>query len=378
MKVYGRSSVHEFLGDRIVYRNLVPVDRQLPSLAEVRTKLGLPEGLVPRKTAPEYARVIVHLLQAARKVDATGVSIRRLVFVGDTPMNDGTAFANICRAGDWPGLAFIGADREEPASVDLVERETGTIYVANRWRALLEFRQACRERGFPLDEATAVIIDLDKTALGARGRNDHTIDQARVAAVRRTVGSLLGDDFDPESFQSAYELLNQLEFHPFTADNQDYLAYICLILGGGLIPLDALVAEVRAGQMASFHQFIAEVNGRVEELPASLRRIHDDVYARVQLGDPTPFKAFRYTEYEATVAKMGWLDDNAPVADMLAKEIVITQEVRETALAWLDQGALVFGLSDKPDEASIPTGELAERGYLPIHRVQTHAVGSDA
>lgn len=376
MKNYGRASVHEFLGDRIVYRNLVPSDPRLPPLSEVGPKIGLPPDLVPRKTAPEYAQVIVHLLQQARALDVPGTPIQRLVYVGDTPMNDGTAFTNISDAGDWPGLAFIGSDRDEPAGVELVEREWGALYVANRWRALADFRQFCRDRSFPVDEATAVIVDLDKTAVGARGRNDHVIDQSRVEAVRRTVGDLLGDEFDPESFQAAYDLLNQLEFHPFTTDNQDYLAYICLILGSGLYPLDGLVADIRAGRMAAFQQFIAEVDDRVGELPASLRQMHGDIHARVLQGDPTPFKAFRYTEYLVTVEKMGWLAEGATIDALLADEIVITQEVRETALAWLGQGALLFGLSDKPDEASIPTRDLAAQRYRPIHRVDTRAVGT--
>ena len=227
-----------------------------------------------------------------------------------------------------------------------------------------------------MDEATAVIVDLDKTAVGARGRNDHVIDQARVEAVRRTVGDLLGDEFDPESFQTVYDLLNQLEFHPFTTDNQDHLAYICLIWAVGLYPLDGLVADIRAGRMAAFQQFIAEVDDRAGELPASLRQMHGDIHVRVLQGDPTPFKAFRYTEYLVTVEKMGWLAEGATIDALLADEIVITQEVRETALAWLGQGALLFGLSDKPDEASIPTRDLAAQRYRPIHRVDTRAVGT--
>ena len=378
MKNYGRASVHEFLGDRVVYRNLVPADPGLPPLAEVRPRIGLPEDLVPRKAAPEYARVIVHLLRQARAMDLPGATISRLILVGDTPMNDGTAFTNICQAGDWPGLAFIGADRDEPASVELIERDKEVLYVANRWQALADFAQFCRDQNFPIDEGTAIIVDLDETAVGARGRNDHVIDLARVDAVRRTVGDLLRDDFDRDSFQTAYNLLNQLEFHPFTADNQDYLAYICLILGSGLYLLDSLVAEVRAGRMASFQQFINEVDGRAGELPASLLQIHRDIHDRVRKGDPSPFTAFRSMEYRATVEKMGWLPEGTAVEALLADEIVITQEVREAALAWLGQGALLFGLSDKPDEASIPSSELAAQGYQPIHRVATHAVGTVA
>ena len=376
MKNYGYASVQEFLDDRIVYRNLVPSDPRLPPVSEVRRMIGLPPGLVPRKTAPEYAQVIVYLLQQARALDMPGIPIQRLVYVGDTPMNDGTAFTNISDAGNWPGLAFIGSDRDEPARVELVERERGVLYVANRWGALSDFRQFCRDRSFPVDEGTAVIVDLDKTAVGARGRNDHVIDQARVEAVRRTVGDLLGDEFDPESFQTAYDCLNQLEFHPFTADNQDYLAYICLILGSGLYSLDGLVADVRADRVAAFQQFIAKVDDQAGELPASLRQIHSDIHDRVLQGDPTPFKAFRYTEYLVTVEKMGWLAESATIDALLADELVITQEVRETALTWLGEGALLFGLSDKPDEASIPTSDLAAQGYRPIHRMDTRAVGT--
>jgi hypothetical protein len=308
-------------------------------------------------------------------LDRPGESIERLVYLGDTHLNDGTAFANICDAGDWPGLAFIAAENPSPATVEVVEEGGGSLYLANRWAALFDFDGFCRQQGFALDERTAVIVDLDKTALGARGRNDHVIDMARVEAVRRTVGDLLGGNFDPQSFQAVYERLNKTEFHPFTADNQDYLAYICLILGGGLYQLDSLVADVRAGRMNSFEQFINAVEARVEELPADLRLIHDQIYQLVRRGDPTPFKDFRYNEYQTTIGRMGQLSDDSPVEELLRDEIVITQEVREIALSWRKQGALLFGLSDKPDEASVPSEALASQGFRAIHRAETHAVG---
>jgi hypothetical protein len=375
MRNWGCTTVDEFLGDFIVYRNLQPLDPRLPPLAELRSPIGLPVDLIPRKSAPDYARVVVHLLQQARALGAHGTPIDRLVYVGDTQLNDGIAFTNICRAGGWPGLAFIGCERGDAAQIELREQKEGTLYLANRWAALLGFDEFCRERGCPPDERTAVIVDLDKTALGARGRNDHVIDLARVEAVRSTVGDLLEDDFDPEGFQAAYDCLNQPEFHPFTADNQDYLAYICLILGSGLNRLDVVVSSVRSGRLTSFQQFISEVDDRASELPRSLSGIHDSIYACVQQGDPTPFKAFRYSEYRSTVERMGWLDDDTAVGELMAREIVITQEERQVALAWRAQGALIFGLSDRPDEASIPSGDLAAQGYQPIHRVETHAVG---
>jgi len=376
MRSHGRASVHEFLGDFIVYRNLQPVDRRLPSLREVAPRVGLSDRRIPRKCEPTYAQVISHLLRQARVLDAPGASIERLIYVGDTQMNDGTAFGLICQAGGWPGLAFIGAERDEPAKVELVEHQEGTLYLANRWAALADFDRFCRDRGLVIDERTAVIVDMDKTALGARGRNDHVIDQARLEAVHHTVGALLAGQFDAVAFREAYDLLNKPEFHPFTADNQDYLAYLCLILGSGHHTLEALVAAVREGRLASFEQYLAEVDVRSARLPSELRVIHERIREAVGRGDPTPFKTFRRNEYRSTVERMGQLSDETPPTTLLQHEILITQEVREMALCWRQRGALLFGLSDKPDEASIPTEDLAARGYQPIHRVETHAVGS--
>ena len=69
MKVYGKAAISEFMGDRIVYRNLIPVDRRLPGLDEIREKVGIPAGMIPRKSEPDYARAIVYLLDLARRLD---------------------------------------------------------------------------------------------------------------------------------------------------------------------------------------------------------------------------------------------------------------------------------------------------------------------
>ncbi|HQE93180.1 MAG TPA: hypothetical protein PLH19_05325 [Anaerolineae bacterium] len=376
MQNYGLSSVAGILEDRIVYRNLNAADVRLPRLAEMRAAVGIPAPTLPRKSEVDYARVIVHLLRLSRALDAPGTPLTHLIFVGDTRLNDGTAFANICQAGNWPGVAFIGSEKDAPATVDITMEGGRALYLANRWTMLADFDDFCREQGFPVDERTAVVLDLDKTTLGARGRNDHVIDAARVAAVRHTVGALLGTAFDPQGFQAAYDQLNRPAFHPFTADNQDYLAYICLIVGSGLYEREALVEDIRAGRMQTFAQFIHAVDVRSAALPTDLRALHDEIYALVRAGDPTPFKAFRYHEYRETVARMGALPEEAAPQDLLAREICLTHEVRELMLAWRDRGALIFGLSDKPDEASLPSDDLHAVGYAPIHRTMTHVVGA--
>lgn len=375
MQVYGRTSISEFLQDRIVYRNLQPYDPFLPRLEDIRSRTGLPEQAVPRKNELNYARVIHQLLQVCQQQDGTA-EIARLVFVGDTRLLDGTAFSNLCRVSGWPGLAFIGSEDRQPAVVRVVtEGGDPPIYLSNRWAALEDFDRYCTAQGQVVGEGTAVVIDMDKTMVGGRGRNGQVIDGARMQAVEETVAGLLGSDFNLAAFKAVYEPLNQPEFHHFTADNQDYLAYVCLMLGAGLFDFNTLVANVHQGNMTTFQQFIDNVEQRRNELGGALSEIHQEIYGCVQLGDPTPFKAFRRNEYLLTVGRFGCLDDAAPVEKMLAEEIVITQEVRQIAMEWRRRGALLFGLSDKPDEASLPAPEQREQGYPPLHRAPTHAVG---
>ena len=73
---------------------------------------------------------------------------------------------------------------------------------------------------------------------------------------------------------------------------------------------------------------------------------------------------------------MGNLSDDQPVEAFLEKEIVITNEVNESVSNWRDKGALIFGLSDKPDEASVPSQPQVAQGFQPIHRTETHVIGS--
>jgi hypothetical protein len=378
MRSYGRTSIDYFLQDRIVYRNLQPFDPSLPDLAHFRSQLGLAEKVIPRKNEFDYARAILFLLQACQRQDDPFGKIERLVFVGDTRLLDGTAFVNLCQVSGWPGLAFIGSEDTLPAENQVVELEKkATLFLSNRWSALYEFDHYCSKSGQPIEAETAVVIDMDKTMLGARGRNAGVIDRVRMQSVEQTVGDLLGESFNRTAFQSVYEPLNQPEFHTFTGDNQDYLAYICLILGSGLVIYDDLVRRVRSGDMISFRQFIDEVEIQKKDLPEMLNAIHQDIYACVSAGDPTPFKAFRRNEYLLTVGRFGCLEDGAPVEKMLTEEIVITQEVRTMATEWRQRGALLFGLSDKPDEASIPSPELERQGFLPLHKTVTHSVGSE-
>ncbi len=376
MKLYGRAAVSEFLADNVIYRNLEPIDNRLPSLKDLHSSLGLPAGVTPRKSTKDYAQVVAKILAAARELDAPDIPIERIIFVGDTRLNDSTAFANICRAGNWSGRAFIGAENDGEKSIEIEGIDIGAIMVANQWQALADFQAYLADQNFEINEYTAILLDLDKTTLGARGRNDQVINQARVDAAILTIKEALGEKFDAEQFQSVYDYFNQTRFHPFTTDNQDYLVYICLMIGAGLYSQHGLKCSIDNEVLENFGEMLVHVDRRSVELAPEIRAIHKDVHQRIQSGDPTPFKAFRRAEFRATAARMGQLGSEVAIGERLTQEIVITHEVRELMLAWKSQGALLFGLSDKPDEASIPTPEMIAEGFRPIHQIETSVVGA--
>jgi len=363
-------SLHELLGDLVIYRKLEPCDARTPGLGELAPRLGLEPGRLPRKSEPEYAAVVVEILREAQAQRLPGRPLKRLLYLGDTWMNDRGAIQNLRT--HLPTLGFIGCD--EAGAPRRVQVEEG-VMITNRWAALTDFVEWVQSQGFTLDEETAAVIDLDKTAFGARGRNDGTIDAARVEAVRRTAEEVLGGTFDEGAFLPIYNELKRPPYHPFTADNQDYLTYICLMASAGVYPFDKLMDDLSSGRLRSFTQFIETCNRTLDQQQGHMIfPVHREVYDNHRQGDPTPFKTFRYREYLATVARMDALPDETQPEELFRREIVLTGEVMEVARLFKERGVLLFGLTDKPDEASIPPPELAAQGYLPLHRMTMKVV----
>ena len=364
-----RLCLADLLDDRVVYRTLEPCDPRLRGLAAIHGELGLLAGRIPRKAEPEYAAVVAHLMQQAQALRQAGRPLERVLYLGDTRLNDGTAARNLGR--HFPMRAFIGEDKlAEPARLETQDE----FVFANRWAALADFLRLVQSQGVALDAGTAVVLDLDKTAIGARGRNDRPIDQSRVDAALGLARETLGADFDLAAFRPLYDELHKSAYHFITTDNQDYLVYIALMASAGVVDASTLLDDLKARRLATFEEFAARCENRVSAFPA-LQPIHAEVAGNLRRGDPTPFKSFRYREYECTVARMDALPDDTPRQQLLAEEITITQEVAEAALQLRECGALLFGLSDKPDEASLPRPELAQRGYLPLHRITMKVMG---
>jgi hypothetical protein len=378
MKTFGLGSLHDVFGDAVTYRSLSPIDRKLPGFHDVARELGLGGQPPPRKSEPAYGTVVARLVRETRASATPGKPIRRIVYLGDTRMNDGNAFQSICRAGEWPGMAFIGSENGDVRKVSIERTETSGIALSNRWSALRSFETIAKDAGILVDESTAVLIDLDKTALGARGRNDAVIDQARLAAARSTVASILGPSFNAQCFERAYARLNQPDCHGFTGDNQDVVVYVCLIVGTGVFELESLVTRIRQGELRRFDGLVRDVEAVLGRLPNAARALHQEFRDLIDQGDVTPFKAFRRAEYRETVARMGVLPDTTGTEQRLRQEITLTAEVRETALRWRSRGALILGLSDKPEEACLPDEFQRELGFHPLHRAVTHIVGTEA
>jgi hypothetical protein len=373
---FGRARLADFCDNWVVYRNLEPVDKRLPGLKTAYYDMELRSDLIPRKQDYPYAKVATWFLRQIQQIRGVKAPLSEVLFIGDTLFNDSQAYKNIRQYSGWQGSCFIGAERLEQDPTMAVDPDN--VYTANRWTMMVDWVRTLRSEGFHLDERTAVIIDIDKTALGAKGRNDKVIDRARLAGIYRTMDSILGSDFDQATFERHYAELNRSKYHQLTADNQDYLAYICLVLNTNLISIDEVMREVETNSLDSFEQFVRWVDSRMMINPAAsekLREVHESVNASVRNGDPTPFKRFRRQEFISTIEQMGNMPDTASVPELLQEEITITEEVFEIALWLKERKSIVLCLSDKPDEASMPHPRVSP-DLAPLHKAESHRVGT--
>lgn len=373
---FGRASLFDYFGDMVIYRNLEPLDRRIPGLKSAAYKMEISNDRIPRKQERDYAKAAIWFAKQAQKLRKGSTDLRELLFVGDTLYNDGQAYTNMKQISGWQGSCFIGSDKpQEPFKI---ETDKNHIFLTNRWAALSEWVRWSLEQGLQINERTAVIVDIDKTALGAKGRNDEVINQARLEGIYRTMTSVLGDNFDRASFERQYNELNRARYHLLTEDNQDYLAYICLVINAGLIAYEEVVEGVKNRSLENFEQFLRWVDSRMigrANTWESIRQVHEAVIGSVRTGDPTPFKRFRRQEFITTVERMGTMPDSASVAELLEREITLTNEVCELA-SWLQaRGCILLCLSDKPDEASCPDRRQPV-DLLPVHKTETHRVGS--
>ena len=182
---FGRSMLADLVGDWVVYRNLEPLDKRVPGLKNAGYRMGMTEEGIPRKLDKEYAKAALWICEEARSAAGFQDAAEELLVIGDTLVNDGTAYRNLATLSGWHGACFIGADRMEQEPRHSLDQDSN-LYLANRWSLLSDWLQTVRAQGFQLDSGTVVILDIDKTALGAKGRNDQVIDQAEKENFNKT------------------------------------------------------------------------------------------------------------------------------------------------------------------------------------------------
>ncbi len=342
-----QATIADLTADRVFYRDLEPCDPQLPRLRDLARALGIPGDQPPRKREPAYAHAALAIAQAAQ-AQRDGSALSALVVIGDTA-ND-RLLAEFTRTHcNFPAYAFIGADR--PMAPEELAWE-GDTAIATRWALLHLWATELARRG--IDWATtALLIDIDKTLLGPRGRSDGAIDDARAEGALAVAAEICGPDLPIAAFRRIYADLCHLDWHGFTLDNQDYVTATALLASTGTIDLEDLRMRVAAPEPFTFAELLADTAERT--LPA-LAPLHAELSRLVAIGDPTPFKAFRRAEFRATLERM---------AD---GRLTIGAELLALGHALAERGALIMAASDKPAESALPTPEQAAAGMLPLHR----------
>ncbi len=370
---FGTVALSEFLDDRLVYRNLQPIDPQYQGYNQCARTFGLDPVNLPRKADSAYAKVAVWITEHMQE-QRSNTEIEELLFIGDTYSTDGVVFEDMVDFARWRGSCFICA--EDPnVDPDLTWDEKQQVVTANRWHLLGAWMQELSAR-FALDERTAVIIDIDKTALGARGRNSKVINESRLESLHQALESQLisTGKFNFAEFRLVYDAISRPEFFPLTSDNQDYIVYIGLMVTTGIMTVKE-VSDLLVRKM-SFDQLVRWITTQAEnKFSMQMRQLHEQYQMCARNGDCTPFKQFRRQEFLNTVQHMGHLPTSVGPDQRLATELCITQEVRELSLFLRERGSLLMSLSDKPQEAVMPHPRW-HKGMQPIHRVLTHAVGT--
>ncbi len=367
------TTLSEFLDDRIVYRDLQPIDPQYQGYNQCARTFGLDPANLPRKTDPSYAKVAVWIAEHMQE-RRSDTEIEELLFIGDTYATDGVSFEDMIGFARWRGACFICIE-DLTASPGIIWDERQQVATANRWHLLGPWLQELSAR-FALDDRTAVIIDIDKTALGARGRNSKVINESRLDSLHQALESQLisTGKFSFAEFRLVYDAISRPEFVPLTGDNQDYIVYIGLMVTTGIMTLKE-VSGILAQKM-SFDHLVRWITTQAEnKFSMQMRQLHEQYQMCARNGDCTPFKQFRRQEFLNTVQHMGHLPAGTSPEKRLAEELCITQEVRELSLFMRERGGLLMSLSDKPQEATTPHPRW-HKGMQPIHRVFTHAVGT--
>ncbi len=328
---YKRGKLSDIFGNYIVFRELNPADKNLPQFSEIKTAHSLTK--LPRKKDEEYAKALYYIFSKAK-------DFNKVFYIGDTLMSDASVIKNFLK---FPEIETFGIITREGEIGKFEFREN--FLLSGRWADLEKAFSVCEEKVFRADERTVLIIDIDKTAIGARGRNDKAIDKARLDAIRELAEEIFGK-IDEEKFSKAYQIANKKEFFYITEDNQDIVYLLSFFVYEGTVSED----ELSGKKFENAKELIEKVSVR----NPVLKKYAETILKNIEGKNPTAFPEFRKKEFLKTIARADFLPDKTPVAELLSEEITITGEVYRLALKLKKRGVLVFGVSDKPALSTMP------------------------
>jgi FMN phosphatase YigB (HAD superfamily) len=339
-------SVTDLFGPQIMLRDIEPRSPALDGIETFREEFGWDETYVPRKNEPEYGQALLRILGGA---DAAGPE--RIVYVGDTLLNDGGAIRSLQQHGPrgrvWGFLC--GATKTELERDVILDR----VYFGSAWSSLAPFFDYSRADGLVLDSGTWVLFDLDQTVYAAKGRDDEPLVRARWDAIRDYLASIVPSyRFDPERAEALYREFDRDEYHPVTRDNLDYVVLLVLAAAAGLADATE-IRDYANSERPSIGTLADELRRR-----AAMRVGHEDVDAVLNAvkavsfnaarGDATPCKDFRRFECLAMAARM-----RGDIADGDQARILLNREVVDFISRLRQTPARLFAVSDRPIEAAV-------------------------
>ncbi len=330
-----KGKISDLIGDNIFFRELNPQNPDLIPIDVILFRLNLDR--IPRKKDPEYPKVISCYLNLLGDFD-------RILFLGDTMLNDRSLAIGFSNLDEYKVFAVITRETQD----ELKLKREGNILYSNKWSFLRELPDYLARENFLLDEKTAVIIDVDKTLIGARGRNDYAIDLARAEAVFKLLRKG-GIFMEFNEFFKLYNRVNSQEFYEITEDNQDIIAFITIAISSGILKKISSVEKT------------AEILISNTDNPF-LKRIAMEVLENWKSNSPTLFPTFRESEYFTTIEFMDRMRDSTPIEKLLQEEILITGEIYDL---FLNSLSTIIALTDKPERSSLPPDGT---NLPPIHR----------
>ena len=340
-EVHGSARVSDLFEDKVVLRSMTRLDTGKRLLDD--------DGAFVRKYQMQYAQAF------SNHVKSEFPDVNRIVFVGDTFMNDASVVRNLQRIG-WDVDGYICDPKLGKSGVWF-----NKIFYSDCWTDLVAFARKITKP----DARTLAIVDLDQTLWAPKGVHEGPLAATRKRAVAAVVDTYLDDSAQAADIKAKildiYDEIDDAKYIPsLTLDNEDFKAAISAFIALDVLSrdIDSFVDETKTGEenIAAFvqrclkaaetddYQSKAERQGIVvERVRSDLRELLDKTVA----GAPVPYPRFRAAELQEALVSVG---ANIP----FERQIVLNKQAWDFA-NWLKaNGATLIGISDRPDESTKP------------------------